>query len=135
MDGNIKKIKGVNMDREETFLSKLVYAINKVMKYSLLVTLIGLVIGFVISLFVDAHISTIYKILGGIIVFGAVASQFGTGNIHRDYTYNMAKSSNHATGKFDNFNKNMDESLVFALIGGIGGILVFIVGYFSEGFF
>ncbi|SRR5690554_1221956 len=130
MVGGISK--GGFMEKKESILNKVLYALGKMLKYILIVATIGIILGFVIDLIFDVNLSTTYKILGGIIIFGAVASQFGAGNMHRDYNYNMSKMSSNS--KFDSFNTNMDESILFAIIGGLGGILVFLAGVLVESF-
>ena len=126
--------KGGRMEeKKESLIDKLMYALMKTLKYVVLVVAIALVVGFVLSLIFDFTLTTTYKVLGGVIIFGAVASQFGTGNMHRDYNYNMSKMSND-NGKFDGFSKNMSDSIVFTIIGGIGGILVFVIGTVIDRF-
>lgn len=130
MVGGISK--GGFMEKKELLKNKVLYALGKMLKYTVLVAIIGIIIGIAIKLIFDVNLSTTYKILGGIIIFGAVASQFGAGNMHRDYNYNMAKMS--SNNKFDSFSTNMDESILFAIIGGVGGILVFLAGILVERF-
>ena len=75
------------MEKKESILNKVLYALGKMLKYILIVATIGIILGFVIDLIFDVNLSTTYKILGGIIIFGAVASQFGAGNMHRAVSY------------------------------------------------
>ncbi len=120
-----QKQKGAFKTRFENFT----YGLKKMIKYILLIVVVGTVISFLIHYFREYNLSTVLKIVGGVIVFIGLASQLGNSGFSRDYNYNMVKMTNPDLLKYERGAAKMDENLIFMSIFAIAGLIVLGIGF------
>lgn len=120
-----QKQKDENKSRFENFT----YGLVKMLKYILMIVVAGVVISYLVHYFREYNLSTVLKIVGGVIVFIGLASQLGTGGFNRDYNYNMVKMSNPDLLKYEKGAAKMDENLIFMTIFAIAGLIVLGIGF------
>lgn len=124
MEPNQKKSVAV-----KTKFENFTYGLVKMLKYIVLIVVIGTVGSYLIHYFWEHNLSTVLKIMGGVIVFIGLASQLGTGGFNRDYNYNMAKMSNPDLVKYERGAAKMDENLIFMVIFALAGLIVLGIGF------
>ncbi|MBE0450578.1 MAG: hypothetical protein IBX70_07015 [Clostridia bacterium] len=113
----------------KTKFENFTYGLIKMVKYILLIAVVGFVISYLIHYFRAYNLSTVLKIVGGVLVFIGLASQLGTGGFNRDYNYNMVKMTNPDLVKYERGAAKMDENLIFMTIFAIAGLIVLGIGF------
>lgn len=120
-----QKQKNANKTRFEN----LTYGLVKMLKYIVIIVIVGIVVSYLIHYFREYNLSTVLKIVGGVLVFIGLASQLGTGRFNRDYNYNMVKMTNPDLLKYEKGEAKMDENLIFMTIFAIAGLIVLGMGF------
>ena len=109
------------------------YGLTKLLKYILILLVVGVVISYSIHYFGNYNLSTVLKIVGGVFVFIGLTSQLGGGGTSkRDYKYNTVRVINPDLLEYEKGVAKMDENLIFLIIFAVAGLSVLGIGFLVQ---
>ena len=116
-------------DAKKVKFENFTYGLKKMLRYILIILVIGILISYLIHYFGDYNLSTVFKIVGGVIVFIGLASQLGTSKSTKNYRYDTVKMTNPDLLEYEKASAKMDENLIFLIIFAVAGLIILGFGF------